>query len=387
MSVVKISKRKAALAACLLIIPLLLTGCMPYKEIKDELLVEGIGIDKSEDGYDLTFQIYKPDTGDSQNKEASSNTVEIIECSGTSIFDAVRNATLQYGRKLFFSNTRAFVISEDVCKDDFTNVIDFMQRNHEVRLTEHLFVAKGKAYDIMSFKKDDEIVPAVNLQTMAEEYSQTSKIEQVEFIDILKKVSSNITDASIPVIAITESSSGAEVMEVDGTAVFNEDNFVGYIDKTQTRGLLFIDGLAKGGNIVLALPDGGNANMEIISSSSKISFTGTREKPSIKAEITLKTNITEVQSDKDYTIDDNFISKLIDIQNNTVSSEARSAVDKALHEYGCDIFGFGQKIYQNNPDIWHSIGSNWKTNAKNLKVDITVKSVVTHTGLTNKTSY
>ena len=110
--------RKAALAGTLLV-SFLFTGCMPYKELKNESIVEGMGIDSDPDGYKVTFQIYKPEKGgggEESGKKGGGSKVTILQSSGASLFDAVRNATLQNGRKLYFSNTRAYIIGEDVCR-------------------------------------------------------------------------------------------------------------------------------------------------------------------------------------------------------------------------------------------------------------------------------
>lgn len=151
---------------------LLLPGCMPYQELKQVSIVEAVGIDTDDSGgYLTTFQIYKPQKGGGDGggeKKGATSQVNIIQSNGASIFDAVRNATLQMGRKLYFSNNRVFVIGEDICRTDMAELLDFMQRNQQIKPTEQIYAAKRKASEILTYKKDDEIVPAVNLEQISE---------------------------------------------------------------------------------------------------------------------------------------------------------------------------------------------------------------------------
>lgn len=382
----------AAAFLCVPIVAATLCGCIPYKELKDTSIVEGMGIDWGPDGYEITFQIYKPQKGGDNggggggNSGGGSSTISIIQSTGATIFDALRNATLQNGRKLYFSNVRAYIISEDACKNNLTRLLDFMERNHEIRPKAHLFIAKGKAEDILMCKKDDEIVPATNLEEMAKGYTQTSKIARSQLIDIYKDISTGITDEAIAAVTIKETEDGSKIVEIDGTAVFHKNRLVGYLNKSQTRGLLFIKGKANGGVIVLNLPNGGTANMELRKCKTDVTFEGDEKSPVMKVKINFTTNLTEVQSSNEYAIDDCFVASLKKLQDEAVISEARSAIDVALSTYGADIFGFGLNIFENKPDIWRKIGKNWSDTVKNIKVEITADSMIDSTGLTVMTS-
>jgi spore germination protein KC len=387
----KTAKKIIALIACMLILPIVLTGCMPYEELKSESIVEGMGIDYGDNGYNITFQIYNPKSGGGggggdNGKNSTSSTVTILQCSGASLFDAVRNATLQNGRKLYFSNTRAYVVGEEVCKENFNKVLDFMERNQQIRPSDHIYIAKGKAADVMLYQKDGEIVPAVNLQLMSENNVQTSKVEEVQLFDIFKNTATGCTDSTISAIAIKEENNGEKTLEMDGSAVLHNNHFAGYLDDKETRGCLWIKSKAQGGVLILNLPEGGTASMEIIKSSSKVSFSGDEKTPAVTVDISFHTNLVELQSQENYTIDGSFLSNLKKIQEDTVKAEAQAAIDKALKDYDSDVFGFGVKIFQNRPDIWHKIGSEWNQNAKNTKVEIKVDSIISHIGLTNQTA-
>lgn len=362
---------------------LLLPGCMPYQELKQVSIVEAVGIDTDDSGgYLTTFQIYKPQKGggDSGSKKGATSEVNIIQSNGASIFDAVRNATLQMGRKLYFSNNRVFVIGEDICRTDMAELLDFMQRNQQIKPTEQIYAAKGKASEILTYKKDDEIVPAVNLEQISENYKLTSRTLKVQLIDIFKSTSNGITDPVLPTISM-QLINDKPIMKIDGAAVLRNNRLDGYLDETETRGYLWITGKAQGGIILVNEPGDVNASMEILKESSKIDVNEKKGAPEINVNIKLSTNITEFHSKDNIFIDEKVLNKLKTLQDEAVKSEAQAAINKVQGEMGADIFDFGLKIYESKPDLWRKISPSWKTGQKNVKVNINVNSDVMHSGL------
>jgi spore germination protein KC len=239
----------------------------------------------------------------------------------------------------------------------------------------------------MTFKKEDEILPAQNLQLMMEEYVQTSKIPNIQLFDIYKDAADGITDPMTAVVRIGKGPEGKAIMQMDGAAVFHNNRLCGYLDKAGTRGYLWIKGSAQGGIVTVRLANGATASMEVLNSSSKIEVSGDEKAPVVKVDIKLASNLAEVQSPTQYNVDSTFISNLEKLQSKTVSDEAYKAVNRALKGYKADIFGFGLDFYENKPELWRKLSTDWKTDISKIKVEITVNSSVRHTGLTAQTVF
>ena len=381
-------KRICALAFAL-IIPLSFSGCMPYQELKEESIVEGMGIDYGKNAYSVTFQINDMQQSGGSGKEDQKNNkpqIKIVQSTGASLFEAVRNANLQNGRKLLFSNIRAFVFGEEVCKEHFAELLDFMSRNDQIELTEKILIAKGKAADILTFQENDEILPAVNIEQMAKRYIETSKIPNSELLDVLKCVASGMVDPAVTAISI-ENVSGMDTLMVTGTAVIHRNKLAGFLDHEQSRGFMWITGRVRGGTIQSKLPKGGTVTTEIVDSQSKITVGGDEKAPIINISVKNKTNITEFSSTVGYVIDSDFLDLLGDIQAKEVKAEIEKAIQQALYNYGADIFGFGQRIYRDKPELWRKIGKDWDKNLNNIQFRISVQSDVDHIGLTNQPTH
>lgn len=357
-----------------------LCGCTPYKELKEESIVEGMGIDTgSKGGYNLTLQIFKPQKSSDASKSSFRNT--ITESSGQSLFDGVRNATLKQGRKLYFSNNRAYILGENVCKKGISKTTDFMQRNHEIKPEENIYMSRGNAGSILSAKKNGEIIPAADMQFMSNEYAQTSKTANIQLDDLFNVMATGITDPVIPVLKLEKDKSGNSTVVMDGIGIFHKEKLVGYLNPNETRGLLWVNGKVDSGDIVVHLKDGGTATMEIHGEKTKVTATTTHGKPYIIVDVNFKSNITEIESNCSNKVSKSNVEQYIKLQSSEVKSEITSAIKKSLNGYGADIFGFGMKIYENEPEVFRAMQKNYQKNIKNLDVEVNVDSQITENGI------
>ena len=375
----------AVLAAVLAALPL--SGCLQYRELKAESIVVGMGIDAdSSGGYLVTFQIYKPQQnggGGDSSKGGSSSQVTILQSNGSSIFDAVRNATLQVGRFPYFSNNRAYVLGAEVCRANLAQVMDFMQRNEQINPSEHIFMATGKASDILTYEKNGEIVPATNLDMMVENHDATSFSPAVRLVDVYRVMATGVTDVLLPLLAVKTNNDKSIVM-LDGSAAFRGGNLAGTLNPDETRGVLWVTGKVKGGVLNLPLQNGGIATMEIYKAGSKTETGEQNGVPVVRVNISLNTGLASLRSVQSITIGPALKSYLIARQNALVREEAEAAVGHALKGYGADVFGFGMKMFENEPELWRKISTGWAGSSKTARVEITVHSDISHFGSTTQ---
>jgi spore germination protein KC len=388
-------KRLVSFALIILIIIILiifpLAGCTSYKELKDLSIVEATGFDSAgSNSFKLTFQIFNPKSGGgggTVKKSSGEATETIVQGTGNGIYDAIRNATLTIGRKLYFSNTRIYLVGEDICKNNFDKLIDFLERPTSIRPNVNLCVVKGTTMEVLTAKKNDQIISAQTIQEIIESYGTSSKILNTELENIFEAESTGVTDIALPAIKVARDDQGNDIITMDGTAVFKKNILAGYLDLNETRGALWIMGKVKSGIIVTKPSNGGSVSMEIISANSKIDLITKDNKPAIKINIDFATDVAEMQTPKDTALSVQYLKQLKALQEEQVKKEMQAAITKVVHEYDSDVFGFGMMIFQNQPDVWRKIRADWNNGLKNISIEVNVTSKIEHSGLiTDKTS-
>ena len=108
-------------------------------------IVLGVGIDKSEEGYEISTQILT-----SKANQGFLETLQVHSAKGKNMLDAVEELSLHLGRISGFGNTSAIVFSEDVAKEGIAETLDFFLRSKRLNGNPFIVVSRNKAKNILS---------------------------------------------------------------------------------------------------------------------------------------------------------------------------------------------------------------------------------------------
>lgn len=384
-------KRILSTILCLLLI-LVLSGCWNRRELDAISVVQAMGIDKLENGQiSLTYQILKPSgvkgSSASGEKGGGGKSVWVVTTTGQTVFDAIRNATTQVDRRSYFGHNKVIVIGEEAAKSGIAPLFDLTVRDPEIRELIYIFIAKGKASDIIEAEHPQEKIPAKGIESLAKATRASSKVPQVLLVDVLKSLVHKTNDPFIPGIKLTERREGETVekfVELEETAIFKDDKFVGWFNPEETRGLLWILGEVKSGIIVVRSPgdETKKVALEIIRASSQVTPELDEGELTVTVEVKEEGNLGEQMSQVDLSEPGAF-QQLEEEQAAIIEEEILAALSKA-QEWGVDIFKFGEKYHRKFPAEWSDLEENWDEEFPNIKVDIVVDAKLRSIGITSE---
>lgn len=151
-------KKQLIVLLIILFLSSLLTGCWDRREINELTFVVLAGVDREENG-DIKLTIEIPTAATLQGMVGggagggggggAESPVIIVESTGRTIFDAIRNAATFTTPPLFWAHLRAIIFSEEVAQDGIAKYMDFFARDSELRGTVWVLVAQGKAGDVV----------------------------------------------------------------------------------------------------------------------------------------------------------------------------------------------------------------------------------------------
>jgi spore germination protein KC len=414
-------RKEILLLNIIIMLTFILTGCWDARELNTLGINLVMGIDIENDNIIITSEVIKPSALKSESGKGKEITVKYIQGVGKSVFEAIRNATLDFDRKLFVSHTKVYIIGEELAKKGMTDYIDFLQRDQEHRETAYLVVAKGsKAYDVMGISGGIEDIPGNYILRLIENQKYTSKITQITLFEYLR----NYYDvgrqpilgviekkekklANKPEDTIADKSKGA-VHEIssEGTAAFHKEKLVGYLNGEETRGLNFIIGKVKDGVIAFPTPitnideystptppspSEAASISKAINPMSTVEIVKTKTKNDIEivdGEIMFKTKIDlrgivgEVIGDLDISKEEG-----LEVLQNACAKEIKKEVEKAFFkaqkDLKSDIFGFGTLFHRKYPKEWAKIKDNWHDIFQEANLDVEVNVNIVRTGLIN----
>lgn len=363
----------------------LITGCWDRKELEGRAIVTLIAIDKGKNN-DIKFSVQIARTSDSQvssNGDSSrgGSTSVIMRSTGDTVFEAIRNLILKSGRKSYYSHNTAIILGHEIAREGILPVLDFFNRDPEIRPLTWVLVTPGDAADILEAQSTLESLSAKQLDMMLKDFGASSKTVATTLLDTMKELSYDSPGAVLSNVELDPSSPKKNLL-LNGAAVFQRDKLIGRLDSLETRGYLWTQGKVKSGIIVFPCPgeEDKKVSMEIKSANGKIEPDFSDGNLKFTITVNVESRLAEQACLKDLGNPEE-LAQLKKIQDKVIEKEIRSIVDKAQEVYGVDILGFGTELSRKFPQEWQKIKENWAEEFPKAEVNIVVNSKITDIGL------
>lgn len=157
-------------------------GSWNRRELTSLGIVGGVAITDFEGSVRITYQIINPISNGASGEV--NKPVFFIQSEGGSIFEASRNATLQYSKKLYWPHLDICIFDTTLVKKGVMDYLDFFNRNNESR--RYVFLAVSKDYpsqEIMTIQVEKEDVPSNYFEKLFENSETNGKSVSIKMID------------------------------------------------------------------------------------------------------------------------------------------------------------------------------------------------------------
>lgn len=387
--------KKIILLLLLIISFILLTGCWNRREINTLAIASAVGIDKSATGYTVSAQLIN--SGEiAAEKTSTRSVVTTYKTEAETMFEAFRKLTLDVPRKIYFAHLKLIIFGEDLAKEGIIKTLDFFIRDHEMRLSINVMIAKNTtAEELLKVLTPVEKIPA-NKVFLALEMSQ--KVWASTFnVQLGDLVSGILSDGKNPVLTGViikgDPKQGADIkniekikppaiLEISTLGVLKDDKLVGWLNEKESIGYNFIIGELKSTVVTVACPKGGKLGIEIIRTKVKTSAKVIDNKPKINIELLVEGNINDVECKIDLSKPDNIT--LIDKKLSEEIKKVMEETIKTTQEYKSDILGFGEEIHRTDYKVWNKLKTSWDKNYEDLQVEIKVIAKIRNIGTISK---
>lgn len=332
-------KLKAALLAFTLCVSL--SGC-GYPELYERVLIHGIGVDWTGDSYRVTVR---------SSVSAGDEGEELFTCEGVSVLQALSNLSLTTGREPFYAHNYLVVFGMDCAVNGLDDCLDFFVRYYNTRPAVKMYLSATTAQEILSAEKDGRLMKMSQLQALGQGGKYNGQAAETEILDFVNAVEGEGTSPALPVLRTAK-----EGVEVFATGFFSGCRLSGLMDLKETRGWLGAMDRLKMGELTVEVPDSGTVTLSL-----------RRALGSIEADVNGGPSFDiSLQVDADVSSADRVRLDLpgayAGIENaagQLLKDEVQGAINRAVIEGGCDIFGFGRLLYKNEPEFWERNKENW----------------------------
>ncbi|MDF2660010.1 MAG: gerBC 3 [Paenibacillus sp.] len=386
-------KRITATFAISLLAIALLSGCWNRRELNDLSIALGVGIDKQGETYRISIQIVNPQEIAARKGGGDNSPVTIYEETGKTMFEIFRRMTTHTPRKIYMSHLRMLIISEEVAKEGIQNILDVFARDHEMRTDFYVIVARDtEAKQVLSILQPLEKVPAnflyKTLQTSESVWAPTVGVFLDELMTDLMATGKEATLTGVRVMGDAEGGITVDNLKTTRTnaflkystiGVFRKDKLVGWLNEEESKGYNYIVNRVKSTVGVLPCPGGGQMDVEVIRTKTKLSGKVVDGQPEITLDIRIDQNVAEVACNIDIS-DLDTINRMDREGEKKIKSIVEKTVQRAQKKYKSDIFGFGEAIRRSDPKEWERLQEDWEKIFPKVPVQYNIQVTTLRTG-------
>lgn len=369
----------------LLSVLLLLGGCWNKRELNELAIVTAVGVDKSDEQFEISVQIVNPSQVASNKASGIQVPVFTYHAKGKSLFDAIRKLTALTPRKPYYAHAQIIIIGEEMAEEGMNSILDLFQRDPEGRSDFNFIVSHDStAQEILSVLTPLEDVPASKMfKSLKVSEAVWGTTESVILDDLIQSLGSIDHSAVLPSIHIHGDADAGDfssnIEKIDspaqlkygGLAIFKNYKLIGYLTEQESRDYNFLNNNIKSTFEIIACPEEGKISTEIINSSTKVTGHFQNDIPSISIKLDIEQNVAEVSCSLDLTK-----SKTIDALNKETSRQIKERLERTLQTiqqtYQADLLKFSNVLHREDYQAWNRIKKNWQTLYPNLEVQIEV---------------
>ena len=381
--------KKLALILTILIITITLTGCAGYEELNNLSIVTAVAFDKTDDEYELSFLIANSPKAQTSAKEGEAKTT-VYTGKGKTIAEASKDIEQIVPKQVYLGHINVVVISEDIAKDGFLKIADWLLRNPQTRKKFYLLQAKDeKAKNILKIVSPLESFPSQSIATLIESNSETKSIAtSITYSNFISQILEKGYDPVLPSITINGSvKEGSNEKNLETTepesylmlgplAIYKGDKLKGFSTEEESWAINVLKGDSKEINYNVKYQ---NEDISIETSSLKSTIKILDEK---NIEITISgvgdiyniNNKIDIQDYKE-------INKIEKAWSSSLKKDLTKVIKKVQSKWQADIFGFGNLIYKNDPKTWKKLEKNWNSKYfPNLNIKVKTNLKINATG-------
>jgi len=382
-----------------------LSGCWDKQELEDSTFAVFLGIDKAEDK-DIIITVAFPLTqtqggGPNEGMDNGSDDYSVMSVKASTVVEALNMFSTKLSGPLALYSVKTIIISQEIAQSDMLRHVFSSWRYEEIRNTANVLISECKAVEFIEARiKNSPIDPLRQEELLLEQINDSAYYKPIQLLELLTNLKSDsgdgvamyggiaaktdiketVKDGYLPgEIPITSENEG----QVSGLAVFRGSKMVGVLNSSeaQTYSMLTQSKTKK----ILTLPDPLDAESKIVvavmpAGKNKISSSFNNGTPVFDIGVKLKCTVECIQSEIDYTLDQNY-DILTDYIQKSCLDNMQNLITKTQKEYNADILKLGDKLAYNFSTVSQWESYNWQEKYKEAEINLNVNLEIEHTGI------
>ncbi len=330
------------------------------KDIRNRLVIQGIGIDIKDDGkYSVTIQAIDTNAqSPTSSDSASQPPLKAYKTEGNTIYTALKSVTETEGKIPLYSQNRVIILGKSITEENMSDVIDFFVRDVENSSSVYIAAAEKTANEILEAKNGDEYISAKSIETGISSYEYDARIFSLQLFELINRYNSNTKDFAMPLLSLKEEK-GEKSVEISGTALFNNTKYREKISKDETVFLNILYDKVNNTALSYSFDNDKKVSLNIVDLKTTRKVTMKDGQPVFNVKVKIQADISEISGGISSAMEKQDIEKIAQAGEGYIERQTKSLISSLYEEYNSDSIGFARLIYIRYKDFY-------KENEKNL---------------------
>ncbi|MBQ8766830.1 MAG: Ger(x)C family spore germination protein [Clostridia bacterium] len=330
------------------------------KDIRNRLVIQGIGIDIEKDGkYSVTIQAIDTNAQSATSSDSASQPpLKTYQMKGDTIYTTLKSVTETEGKIPLYSQNRIIILGKSITEENMDDVIDFFVRDVENGSSVYIAAAENSASEILQAKNGEEYISARSIEMGISSYEYDARIFNMQLYDLINRYNSSTKDFAMPLLSLKEKD-GEKSVEISGTALFNSTKYREKISKDQTTFFNILYDSVNNTALSYDYDNNKKVSLNIVDSKTERKVTMKDGKPVFKIKVKMQADISEVSGGVSSAMEIEDIDKIKLAGEEYVENETKKLLNSLYNEYNSDSVGLARLLYICEQDFF-------KQNEKNL---------------------
>ncbi|UOF92621.1 Ger(x)C family spore germination protein [Fodinisporobacter ferrooxydans] len=381
----------------LLFVMLPISGCWDQRELNEISLVTGLAVDQGrQKKYNVSFEAVN--AAELTKKGGGGNAASLVfSQEGQSVSSLLEKMNIGISRHLVYSHVRTVVISEMVAKEGLADILEFMERNREIRDDFNLVIARNvKAADILRMSYPLQKVSTLKLhQQLSQAFHDWGSDPDVRMRDMIAAFTSKGREPVAATVTIagnvkkgnsldnTKKITPDALVELCNLSVFRKDKLIGYLPLIDTRNYLWLQNKPFNTSIVLHCEKKQTVTIRIREFTTDIHTNFNHQTPTIHVQMDTYGVVDSMQCKKLDLTKLNTYETLETMMSEHIRRELLHTIHKVQNKYKVDIFGFGDIAHRQHPKEFNSIAK-WDEAFSKANIQVSVRANIKRSGIYTK---
>ncbi|KGX92529.1 hypothetical protein N781_17240 [Pontibacillus halophilus JSM 076056 = DSM 19796] len=361
----------------------LLSGCWDHQEVEELGIVTGVGIDQSQEDDEklrVTNQYVIPSAVSTRPKGSSSGLSPFINetLEAGNVLDTIRDQSLYVGKPPYYYHLKVVVLSQELVEQEsMLDLLFFFFRDHEIRRSVGLIVARDSAETLLSqsFLKDE--VPSIQLEKIS--YNYLAKTARMAPSVTLGGASKDFAHKKSFVIQLGDVFEGK--VRIEGGAVIDAQKakMVATLSPEETEAYNWITEQSDAG-VIQASTNGEEERFayEIRDVTSKVKVRKESGQLTYDISVHFQGKLGEDYSPPSSSFQPEYINKREKALQETLKKRLVMAMERAQHEYEVDFYEFMEPFRIKYVKEWYKVKDNWNEVFSEATVNFDVQVEIDH---------